>query len=476
MSVDIVGPFPKVRDLSSGKDTVKYAMVATALVPDYITKIGGEDEDRPKEQQDQAQWKDIVMPCEESPEKGKPKILEPSWGDGLEEGDCPLGGEDHQLPESGEKDHRGKEEKGDPDPMTEEVKRLVEESKQPFNVRHVTLVELLGSRHVSEILVALGKCIAKFNTMGIKINHLHSDRAKELPSKKVEKWCSERLIRQSMTEGDDPASNGHVESEVNQLKRRTRLYLRVAGSEVTDWPQAMRYCAEERMRQQLEKLGVPVLSMLPFRANVLVRSKRWFKKGAIPSPYTEGRLLCPSPMMFSGWVVQQKDGKVVHAREVVVPSEEGERVRIRLKIEDNPERPHRRLYSKTPPEGVMRLPPTIGDAPLPPPDESPPEDSEPYELSEMLEAGEGPDELDLLFEELNREDPEAPVEEIDSLVPEISKMKVEPAEVSVGGSPVTFSKVEKNQSFKGFCTRWSRLGGEAHGKKSNLGGVHRQKR
>ena len=99
--------------------------------------------------------------------------------------------------------------------------------------------------------------------MGIKINRLHSDRAKELLSKKVEKWCSERLIRQSMTEGDDPASNGHVESEVNQLKRRTRLYLRVAGSEVTDWPQAMRYCAEERMRQQLEKLGVPYCQCCP---------------------------------------------------------------------------------------------------------------------------------------------------------------------------------------------------------------------
>ena len=88
----------------------------------------GEDEDRPEAQQDQAQSKDIVMPGEESPEKGKPKVLEPSWGDGLEEGDCPLGGEDHQLPESGEKNNSGKEEKGDPDPMTEEVRRLVEES------------------------------------------------------------------------------------------------------------------------------------------------------------------------------------------------------------------------------------------------------------------------------------------------------------------------------------------------------------
>ena len=217
------------------------------------------------------------------------------------------------------------------------------------------------------------------------------------------------------------------------------------------------------MRQQLEKLGVPVLSMLPFRASVLVRSKRWFKKGAIPSPYTEGCLLCPSPMMFSGWVVQQNDGKVVHAREVVVPSEEGERVRIRLEIEDDPERPHRRLYSKTPPEGVMRLPPTVGDAPLPPPDESPPEDSEPYEPSEMLGADEGPDELDLLFEELNREDPEAPVEEIDSLVPEISKMKVEPAEVSAGGSPVTFSKV-KISKFQGFLHKMVQTRGRSTSK------------
>ena len=93
----------------------------------------------------------------------------------------------------------------------------------------------------------------------------------------------------------------------------------------------------------------------------------------------------------------------------------------------------------------MRLPPTIGDAPLPPPGESPPEDSEPHEPSEMLEAEEGPDELDLLFEELNREDPEAPVEEIDSLVPEISKMKVEPAEVSAGGEPGNSFKSESNQ-------------------------------
>ena len=254
MSVDIVGPFPRVRDLASGKDVVKYVMVATALVPDYVTKPHGEDERRAEDLQE-PESKDIVMPIDDIPEKGRPKILEPSWGDGPEEEDFPLGVEEHSSPETQEKSEAPKGEKDDPDRMTgEEVKRLVEECKQPFNVRHVTMVELLNSRHVSEILVGLGKCIAKFNTMGIKINRLHSDRAKEFLSKKVERWCSEKLIRQTMTSGDDPASNGHVESEVNQLKRRTRLYLRVAGSAISDWPQAMRYCAEERMRQQLEKL------------------------------------------------------------------------------------------------------------------------------------------------------------------------------------------------------------------------------
>ena len=89
-----------------------------------------------------------------------------------------------------------KSEKGDPDSMTkEEIKGLLEECKQPFNVRHVTMVKLLRSRHVSEILVGLGKCIAKFNMAGIKIDRLHSDRAKEFLSKRVDRWCSEHDVR-----------------------------------------------------------------------------------------------------------------------------------------------------------------------------------------------------------------------------------------------------------------------------------------
>ena len=50
--LDIVGPLPRVRDLASGKDVVKYVMVATALVSDYVTKSHGEDERQPEDLQE----------------------------------------------------------------------------------------------------------------------------------------------------------------------------------------------------------------------------------------------------------------------------------------------------------------------------------------------------------------------------------------------------------------------------------------
>jgi hypothetical protein len=84
-----------------------------------------------------------VLPSDDIPEKGKPKILEPSWGNSLKEKVFPLGVEEHQHQGEGEKGEAPRDKKDDLDPMNEEeVKRLVEERKQPFNVRHLTMVEL----------------------------------------------------------------------------------------------------------------------------------------------------------------------------------------------------------------------------------------------------------------------------------------------------------------------------------------------
>ena len=70
----------------------------------------------------------------------------------------------------------------------------------------------------------------------------------------------------TFTAGDDPQSNCHCEAQVNQLKRRTRLLLHMAGQDNTHWPQAMRFATEERLRQQMELLGSPVQKMLPYKS------------------------------------------------------------------------------------------------------------------------------------------------------------------------------------------------------------------
>ena len=130
--------------------------------------------------------------------------------------------------------------------------------------------------------------------------------------------------------GDDPASNGHVESEINQIKRRVRLLLRSSGQDVSQWPNALRYAVEERMRSQLEKLGVPVMCMIPYASKVLVKRKRWHDAGVLAAPYVEGELLCPSPQMSHGWVVKTVENRILHVREAIVPSSVGEEVALEL--------------------------------------------------------------------------------------------------------------------------------------------------
>ena len=166
-----------------------------------------------------------------------------------------------------------------------------------------------------------------------------------------------------------PASAGHVESEVNQLKRRVRLYLRQAGLGVESWPLALRYSAEERKRRQLNLLGTPTLTMLPFFASVLVKRKRWHERGLLASPFVSGKLLGPSPLMHQGWTVRLEDGSIVHVREAVVPSKLGDEVAIQL-LEDpiapahveevtNPEIPPYRLRGKQSMPGFPRVPQVV---------------------------------------------------------------------------------------------------------------------
>lgn len=162
--------------------------------------------------------------------------------------------------------------------------------------------------------------------------------------------------------GDDPANNGHVESEINQLKRRVRLFLRKAGQDWTHWPDALRHATEERLRNQLSCLGVSVNPMLPYAARVVVKRKRWHDPGVLAPPYVEGILLSPSPHMNVGWVVRTSEDRIVRVREAIVPDPLGDEVAVQLQEEEKepfmleePEKP-RRIIGKQSPAEHRRIP------------------------------------------------------------------------------------------------------------------------
>ena len=326
MGVDVV-QLVKARDEVTSLDA-RYMVVATALVPVFEL---GKDETPNKD-------------CVESPD----------WGEGLEEEEMAIeepfsekaegsnGEEMEKQPPSEGADKQGlgefcEKHVGSPrdlvssrkdDILGEEgldrIQAEIDESSRPLKLKHVTLTYPVASRQTSVVLEALSFLLVKFRSMGIHIQRLHGDRAKELLSRQLQTWCTKKNLICTLGGGDDPANNGHVESEIGQLKKRLRFALRQAGQTAESWPEALRYVTEERMRNQLRDLGVDLPSMLPYRASVLVKRKRWHDAGVLAAPYVEGVLISPSPTMFNGWVVKSTEGRILHVREALLPDPVGE--------------------------------------------------------------------------------------------------------------------------------------------------------
>ncbi len=343
---------------------VRYGLVATALVPVFDSPPGDNEglEEKTTEKDGE-----------------RVEVLESDWGEGIDEKEFPLGEDEDEVPQKdGSKDPEefGKsigdveeekieesqyepttDEEGDcredfgldpQSPPIHEVEAVIEKLARPLKVRHVTIMEPIESRNVAHVLPAMDRIVTRMQYMGICVNRIHSDRAKELLSRRFREWVARRNTLHTFTAGDDPQSNGHCESEVNQLKRRTRLLLHTAGQDPSHWPQAMRYASEERLRNQMSALGSPVSKMLPYNARVLVKRKRWHDQGnLLAQPFVETNLLCPSPDMSSGWLVTTvADQHVLHAREVILPEPLGDQAQIQPEEETNPGKPKYRLWGK----------------------------------------------------------------------------------------------------------------------------------
>ena len=417
LGVDII-QLGCTKDDVTGLD-VKYALVGTALVPVF----------------------ESYPPSEKDPEKvegkdGREDIVEPIWGEGLDEEEFPLGtemnpekvaqeieiesgspkglevddgnlfeGEDEMDPKGVSSNSPGKDEKDSPEGQDDQISREIEQCQAPLKLRHVTFAEPIASRSTGDVTHALTVMLVRMRSLGIHVGRLHGDRAKELLSRNTETWCAKHGLIRTLGGGDDPANNGHVESEINQIKRRVRLLLRSSGQEVSKWPNALRYAVDERMRSQLNKLGVPTMPMIPYASKVLVKRKRWHDAGVLAAPYVEGELLSPSPQMSQGWVVKTAENRILHVREAIVPCNVGEEVALELK-ESNPKGidveefpPARRIHGKQHPENVPRIkfpsPETYGYLDSPKPDglEKADEDSQYCPTTPRHSDTEGPEEF-----------------------------------------------------------------------------------
>ena len=196
------------------------------------------------------------------------------------------------------------EEEDQPRASDEEAKRLNDKVKDEMAdamkgvaVQNVTMAEVMESRSAREVIRAISLIFVKYRSLGIPLYRMHCDRAKEFLARPVQQWCLEHNLLLTMTAGDDHAANGRVETEVNQVKRRLRVVLKDSGAQVKLWPTALRHVVLQRNQMQLQRLGVDTFPMLPFYSKVMVKTKRWHKKGPLASPFREVRLLGPSPMM-----------------------------------------------------------------------------------------------------------------------------------------------------------------------------------
>ena len=217
-----------------------------------------------------------------------------------------------------------KHEEGDPGDM-EKWEELVE--PEEVEVRNYTMVEPLASRQGHQLLGALARMVARLNYLNLPVRRVHSDRAGELASKAMRRWCSHREILRTYTSGGDWKANGRAEGEVGLIRRGINVVLKATGLPEEQWPMIARHVGERRGRLQLEALGYVTAELLSYNREVMVKTKSWDDfQGHWRARRRRGWVRGPDVSMSltsGGHVVETEEGKFVRVVDVV-PSEQPE--------------------------------------------------------------------------------------------------------------------------------------------------------
>ena len=334
-SLDLVGPMPEGKDL--GTDTrQKYFMVATVAIPKLPRELQDGDGLPPGEGE---------RPAEDPPEeKLVPGELEdPDDSAVLRALDAEGPDEDAEMvPEKAVQN------------LNEKWKEHIQDLAEPVGVKNITIAEPVESRNQHDVTRIAEKIYCRFRAMGIEARRVHTDRETAFLSRTFQAFCRRSGLYQTMTGGDEGPSNGRIETEVQQVKRRVRMLMRESGLEEKYWPGVVRHAGEERLRSQLKTFGVPTPPLLPIGSMVSVKTKRWHRAGFGPlvPPFRTMRLMGPSPLMSTGYVLEA-DGHVQHARLAVSTDATADRAVLELQALERPGRPERRLHGKQPRDPLL---------------------------------------------------------------------------------------------------------------------------
>ena len=162
------------------------------------------------------------------------------------------------------------------DVMDQQWKEHVEEL-QDFDVKQLTFVVPLRSRHTSEVIRGMAVLYTRLRSLNLPVVRVHTDRARELISKQMQDWLRTRNIWHTTSAGDEAQGNSRAEAEINIIKGRVRTVMAAAKAPAIHWPLAAYHCGEERLRRQLGNLGIRLPSLLPFGTPAMVKTKRWHR-------------------------------------------------------------------------------------------------------------------------------------------------------------------------------------------------------
>ena len=160
-----------------------------------------------------------------NPPKEVVETVDANWGEGLEEREFVLQGEPDEICEDPKKVPEGEDDEYEPSIAGDEIvaelskepknvpdddgdepgdpesqlEKEVEKLSAPLKVRHVTLMEPVMPRGVQHVLPAMDRIMTRMKYMGVWVNRIHSDRAKELLSSKFRSRVAHQNVMQSFT-------------------------------------------------------------------------------------------------------------------------------------------------------------------------------------------------------------------------------------------------------------------------------------